>query len=156
MIRLGALTALLLTLLPYSLAFSHAGGWSSLRSPFSRSARGGASKHEVLVPRLRSPPRAASSLTSPSMSAVDASAANLLAEQIFGQVALGGVGIILSGLVGVFVVASLVNLEDVEEDFQTAMNKKSVESEKKDLPVPDIVDLDISYDSEVNSSKDEK
>ncbi|EKX41364.1 hypothetical protein GUITHDRAFT_112575 [Guillardia theta CCMP2712] len=86
----------------------------------------------------------------------DASAANLLAEQIFGQVALGGVGIILSGLVGVFVVASLVNLEDVEEDFQTAMNKKSVESEKKDLPVPDIVDLDISYDSEVNSSKDEK
>jgi len=90
------------------------------------------------------------------MSAVDASAANLLAEQIFGQVALGGVGIILSGLVGVFVVASLVNLEDVEEDFQTAMNKKSVESEKKDLPVPDIVDLDISYDSEVNSSKDEK
>jgi hypothetical protein len=41
----------------------------------------------------------------------------LLADEIFGQVALGGVGIILSGFLGALFVGTFANLDDLERDF---------------------------------------
>ncbi len=41
----------------------------------------------------------------------------LLAGEIFGQVALGGVGIILSGFLGALFVGTFANVDDLERDF---------------------------------------
>jgi hypothetical protein len=41
----------------------------------------------------------------------------LLAGEIFGQVALGGVGIIISGFLGALFVGTFSNVDDLERDF---------------------------------------
>mmetsp|Transcript_31993 Transcript_31993/g.46751 ORF Transcript_31993/g.46751 Transcript_31993/m.46751 type:complete len:148 (+) Transcript_31993:24-467(+) len=53
-----------------------------------------------------------------------------LADEIFTQVATGGIGIILSGVVGAFIVGSIANIENLEANFNA--DRKQSESVAKD------------------------
>jgi hypothetical protein len=52
----------------------------------------------------------------------------LLAEEIFAQVAAGGVAIIISGFIGALFVGSFANMDELERDFA---EKNMSENEKR-------------------------
>jgi len=56
----------------------------------------------------------------------------LLSEEIFGQVAAGGVAIIFSGVIGALVVGQIANIEDLEERWSENTPGSAVESVNED------------------------
>jgi len=84
----------------------------------------------------------------------------LLADEIFGQIAGGGILIILSGVIGAFVIGAIANMDDLEESYRE--NNPNAMMETKDgrrealQRIGDIEDLPSAVEKELQDGGDTK
>merc|ERR1719199_1449393 len=71
--------------------------------------------------------------TAPKMMLTSGDGAIFMAEEIFAQVAAGGVALIFSGFLGAFVVGKIVNLEGLEADLQESRTSDVASEATKEI-----------------------